>query len=109
MGKVARGSLGEPLLICGGDGSSPQNLVETHGVGCVKTWLESLVCMHRREGVRFFEEPCSWRSWFYQSQDIEWQHQRRKLDVAAGVVPDDPDAVRRVEDIPVPSIYEEGP
>ncbi len=72
MGKVTRGTLGEPLVICAGDGSSSRKVETNHGVGSRYTWLDSLVCMHRREGVRFFDEPCSWHSWFYLSQDVEW-------------------------------------
>ncbi len=110
MGKVSRGILGEPLCICGGDGSSPRNLVANHGVGDLPTWLESVVSFKRPlDPMGFFVPPCSWRGWFYQSEDIAWQRQRRKVDVAAGIVPDDADAVQRVEDVPLPRVYESGP
>ncbi len=110
MGKVCHGTLGQPLLLCGGDGRSPLILEENHGVGSVKMWLGSLVCMHRRDSpAAFFQEPCSWRSWFHLSTDVQWQRQRRRIDVASGVVPDDRDVGRRVEDIPFPLTYEEGP
>eukprot|EP01084_Bolivina_argentea_P304223 525342_1 len=109
MGKIRRGILGQPLLICGGDGSSSLNLEKNHGVGGREAWLDSLVCSHRREGARFYDEPCSWRSWYYLSRDVEWQRQRRNIDVAAGAVPDDRDVRLNVQYIPVPRSYEEGP
>ncbi len=74
MGKVKRGRLVEPLVLCKGDGSSAFDVEENYGIGDRGTWFSSLVCNHAQGGsTPFGELPCTWRSSFYLKKDIEWQ------------------------------------